>query len=138
LSPKPTGWSLRDESPRRRLFNRTADLIRLRGEYPVFTDGTAKFGGGATLLKQVTLRNNPYTASPANTDEMNVKLVVNFGLTAQGIVVEFPHTGTWYDYYAHGAPLDVTSTATAVNLQPGEYRLYTDVPIENPLVTAVA
>ncbi|HLT80207.1 MAG TPA: alpha-amylase family glycosyl hydrolase [Cyclobacteriaceae bacterium] len=138
LSPKPTGWSLRDESPRRRLFNRTADLIRLRGEYPVFTDGTAEFGGGATLLKQVTLRNNPYTASPANTDEMNVKLVVNFGLTAQGIVVEFPHTGTWYDYYAHGAPLDVTSTATAVNLQPGEYRLYTDVPIENPLVTAVA
>lgn len=68
---------------------------------------------------------------------MNAQLVVNFGVNPEGIVVEFPHTGTWYDYYAYGAPLEVTSTATVINLQPGEYRLYTDVLIENPLVTAV-
>jgi hypothetical protein len=137
LSPKPTGWSLRDEAPRRRLFNRMSDLIRLRQEYAVFTEGTAEFRGGTTLLKQVTLRNNPYTSAPTSTDEMNAQLVVNFSMSQQGIVVEFPHTGTWYDYYAHGAPLEVTSTATVVNLQPGEYKLYTDVPIENLLVTAI-
>lgn len=137
LSPKPTGWSLRDEAPRRRLFNRTADLIRLRKEYSVFTEGTAEFRGGTTLMKQVTLKNNPYTAAPTSAAEMNAQLVVNFSLSQQGIVVEFPHTGTWYDYYAQGAPLEVTSTTTVVTLQPGEYKLYTDVPIENPLVTAV-
>lgn len=104
----------------------------------MFTEGTAEFRGGTTLLKQVTLRNNPYTSSPSSTDEMNAQLVVNFSLSQQGIVVEFPHTGMWYDYYAHGEPLEVNSTATVVTLQPGEYKLYTDVPIENPLVTAVS
>lgn len=137
LSPKPTGWSLREDGSRKRLFNRTADLIRLRHQYRVFTEGTAQFGGGNTLLKQVTLRNNPYTSAPTGTDQMNAQMVVNFSLTAQGIVVEFPHTGTWYDYYAYSAPLEVTTAGTVVNLQPGEYKLYTDVPIENPLVTAV-
>jgi len=137
LSPKPTGWSLRDEAPRRRLFNRTADLIRLRQEYSVFTDGTAEFRGGTTLLKQVTLRNNPYNSAPTSTNEMNAQLVVNFSLSQQGVVVEFPHSGTWYDYYAYGEPLEVTSTATVVTLQPGEYKLFTDVPIDNPLITAV-
>lgn len=137
LSPKPVGWSLREEATRKRLLNRTADLMRLRREYPVFTEGTASYGGGNTLLKQVALKNNPYTSTPTGPDEMNAQLVVNFGVNPEGIVVEFPHTGTWYDYYAYGAPLEVTSTATVINLQPGEYRLYTDVLIENPLVTAV-
>src|SRR5690606_32695976 len=111
---------------------------RLRHEYAVFTQGTAEFLGGNTLLKQVTLKNNPYTSTPTSADEMNAQLVVNFSVTEQGVIVEFPHTGTWYDYYAQGAPLEVTSTATVINLQPGEYKLFTDVQIENPLVTAVS
>ena len=68
---------------------------------------------------------------------MNVQIVVNFDLSEQGVIVEFPHSGTRYDYYAHGASLDVSSNTVAMTLQPGEFRLFTDVQIENPLITSV-
>ncbi|HEX5168950.1 MAG TPA: T9SS type A sorting domain-containing protein, partial [Cyclobacteriaceae bacterium] len=45
------------------------------------------------------------------------------------------HTGTWFDYYSFGAPYEVTATSMVVSLDAGEYKLFTDVQIENPLVT---
>ena len=137
LSPKPAGWSYLSNEQRNRLFQHTADLIRLRNSYPVFTAGEVLFGGGSSLVKHLTLRNQPYTDTPADPEAMNAQVVANFGLTEEGVIVEFPHTGTWYDYYAYGKPVDVTSSSFVVNLQPGEYRLFTDVQIENPLVTGV-
>jgi hypothetical protein len=137
LSPKPVRWDYLNDNDRNKLFQHIADLLRLRKTYDVFSGGEAILSGGATLNKQLTLRNKPYTATPANTDEMNAQIVVNFNLTSQGIVVEFPHTGIWYDYYAHGTPFEVTSTSMAVSLNAGEYKLYTDVPIDNPLITGV-
>lgn len=137
LSPKPVGWNSASDAGRRGLFEHTADLLRLRNTYPVFTRGEVAFGGASTLLKQLTLKNQPYTDTPASADEMNAQIVVNFDVSEQGVIVEFPHAGTWYDYYAHGTPLDVTSTSMAITLRAGEYKLYTDVQIENPLVTGV-
>jgi hypothetical protein len=137
LSPKPVKWDYLNDNDRERLFQHTADLLRLRSSYDIFSNGDAVLTGGATLNKQLTLKNKPYTATPSNTDEMNAQIVVNFNLTQQGIVVEFPHTGTWYDYYAHGTPFEVTSTSMALSLNAGEYKLYTDVLINNPLVTGV-
>lgn len=136
LSPKPVKWDYYDDSDRNKLYEHTADLIRLRNTYSVFTEGDATFAGANDLNKQLTIRNNPYTESPTNADQMNVKVVVNFNLTEQSLVVDFPHTGTWYEYYSHGAPFEVTSVSTVVSFQPGEFKLFTDVAIENPLVTS--
>lgn len=137
LSPKPVGWDLATNPKRQKLWDHTADLLRLRNAYPVFTSGEALFGAGSTLLKQLTLKSQPYTDTPSGVDEMNVQIVVNFDVSEEGVIVEFPHTGTWYDYYAHGVPVDVNSTSLAMTLKPGEYRIFTDVQIENPLITAV-
>ena len=135
LSPKPIKWDYLNDPEREKLFEHTADLIRLRNTYSVFTDGDAILTGGASLNKQLTLKNRPYTSTPSTADQMNAQIVVNFNLNEQSLVVEFPHTGTWYDYYAFGAPFEVSSASMAITLEAGEYKLFTDVPIENPLVT---
>ncbi len=133
LSPKPIKWDYLNDPQRHKLFEHTADLLRLRNTYGVFTNGEAILSGGASLNKQLTLKNKPYTSTPSSADEMNAQVVVNFNLNDQSLIVEFPHTGTWYDYYAHGEPFEVTSTSMVMLLAAGEYKLFTDVMIENPL-----
>lgn len=137
LSEKPLLWSYQDNYNRVALFDHTADLLRLKKTYDVFSTGDATISGGSTLLKQVSIKNSPYTATPADASEMNVHIVVNFDVTMQSIAVNFPHTGTWYDYYLHGLPFTVTTTPTTIELQPGGYKLFTDIEITNPLITGV-
>ncbi|HYF70035.1 MAG TPA: alpha-amylase family glycosyl hydrolase [Ohtaekwangia sp.] len=137
VGTKPVKWEYYDEPHRLALFNHTADLIRLRNAYDVFTDGDVTFTGNTTLLKQLTIKNTPYNSNPTTTDEMNVQIAVNFDVTSKSMAVSFPHTGTWYDYYNESQPINVTSSSTTVTLTPGAYKLYTDVPLhEVPPVTS--
>jgi glycosidase len=137
VTAKPVKWEYYNDPDRRSLFNHTADLIKLKNTYSVFTDGLATFDGSSTLLKQLTLKNQPYTATPSTSSEMNVEVAVNFDLTTQNMLVSFPHTGTWYDYYGNGEEINVSSTPFLVSMKAGEYKLYTDVAIEHPVVTGV-
>jgi len=130
-------WDYYNNADRLSLFKHTADLINLKKTYSVFTDGQATFDGSNTLLKQLSIKNDPYTASPSNSDEMNVEVAVNFDLTTQNMLVSFPHTGTWYDYYGNGEAVNVPSTPFMLSMRAGEYRLFTDVAIDHPVVTAV-
>lgn len=137
VSPKPVRWNYRNEVRRHDLYKHIADLNRLRKEYDVFTSGNAEFPSGNNLVKQLILRNVPYTASPAQAADMNALVVVNFDVTDQNISAFFPHTGTWYDYYEGGHAVDVTSTPFNFALKPGEYKLFTDYAIQSPFVTGV-
>ena len=137
LSEKPLPWSDQDEYYHDRLYQHTSDLLRLRSEYDVFTEGNATLTGGSSLLKQITLKNDPYTATPADASEMNVQIVVNFDVVVKSIEVNFPHTGTWYDYYNHGLEVNVPTTPFTIELQPGAYKLFTDIEIMNPIITKV-
>lgn len=134
---KPIKWDYQQVADRASLFNVTADLIRLRKTYSVFTNGDATITPGNDIVKQVMLKNKPYTATPANASQMNVVSVANFDVTNQTVQVTFPHTGTWYDYYAYGAAVNVTSTSQSFEMTPGQYKLYTDVAIEN-LITSIS
>lgn len=137
--PKPVVWDYLQNDKRAGLKSHIADLLRIRNSYDVFTSGTATLSVGSTSLeKQVVLKNSPYTATPANTDEMNAVVVVNFDVTSKTTTVNFPHTGTWYDYYGKGAEITVSGASLGVSLQPGEYKLYTDVAIGSPqIITGV-
>lgn len=137
VSAKPVKWEYLDDPLHAALFDHTTELITLRKTYDVFTEGTAAITGGASLVKQVTLKNSPYTATPANASEMNVQLAVNFELTAKTVNIAFPHTGTWYDYYNEGKPVQVTSATLPVLLQAGAYKLFTDVPLKEVPVTGI-
>lgn len=130
--PKPVGWDYLPSNRRRVLASHVADLLRLRNEYDVFTSGSATLSVGASSLeKQLMLKNNPYTATPTSTDDMNAVVVVNFDVTAKTTNVNFPHTGTWYDYYTDGAEVNVAAATTGILLQPGEYKIFTDVQLED-------
>jgi hypothetical protein len=136
VSPKPVKWEYRNDYFRYKLYQHTADLIRLRNTYDVFTEGDATLVAGTNAVKQLTLKNSPYTTTPTLTEDLNVQVVVNFDVTIRTASVAFPHTGTWYDYYAFGEPVNVTSTPFNILLKSGEYKIFTDVEITNPLITS--
>ncbi|HOX83071.1 MAG TPA: alpha-amylase family glycosyl hydrolase [Chryseolinea sp.] len=133
---KPVKWDYLTDPNRKRLLTHTSDLIRLKNTYSIFNRGAATFSGMSTLTKQVALKNNPYTEAPTSADAMNAEVVVNFDVTQKSIAVNFPHTGTWYDYYGFGLPLEVTTLPFSITLTAGEYKLYTDFLIDNPIITA--
>jgi hypothetical protein len=138
VSNKPVTWMYKDESPRAGLFHHTADLIDLRKTYSVFADGVADISAGSSLIRQVTIKNSPYTESPSSTSEMNVQVVVNLELQKQAIQVSFPHTGIWYDYYGNGEPIQVNAIPHTMQLKAGGYKLYTDVAIGAGPVTGLS
>jgi 1,4-alpha-glucan branching enzyme len=135
VTAKPVRWDYQEDPMRDYLFRHTADIIRLRTTYPLFSTGTATFSGSSTLTKQLTVKSNPYTATPANTNEMNAQIVTNFDLTEKIIPVNFPHTGTWYNYYGDGEAINVTGATANVTLPAGGYALFTDVQITPSFVT---
>lgn len=137
LSPKPVPWAHQNDSRREALYNLVSDLARLKKTYEVFQTGQATFIDQNTLKKQLTIKSNPYTATPASADQMNVQIVSNFSLQDEQISVAFPHTGVWYDYYAKQQVV-VNTTPFVVDVKAGGYRLYTDYPINNELVTSVS
>lgn len=135
VAAKPVHWDYQDEGMRDYLFRHTADIIKLRSTYPLFTSGTATFGGSNTLTKQLTVKSSPYTDTPGNTDQMNAQIVTNFDLSQKTIQVNFPHTGTWYSYYGQGEAINVTTTPFNITLPAGGYALFTDVQITPSFVT---
>ena len=135
ISPKPVRWDYREEGQRKWLYDHIRDLNRLRKEYNVFTNGAATISTGSSLVKQIILKNNPYTSSPANADQMNAVVATNFDLVKKDVSIEFPHAGTWYDYYGGGEPLSVTGSTAVVSIVAGGYKLYTDVEIASTVVT---
>ena len=138
ISPKPVKWDYLNDAARKNVYDVTADLIRLRNKYDVFTKGEATVTAGNALVKQVILKNKPYKPAPASSAEMNVVAITNFDIVSQSSVVEFPHTGSWYEYYNAGEPLVVNTTASTILLAPGQYKLYSDVKIESPnIITAL-
>ncbi len=129
ISPKPVKWEYRLDPARKSLFDVTAELIKLRKTHTIFTNGDATVGSGSGFVKQVSIKNKPFNPAPTTTATMNVVAVANFDVTVQSPQVTFSHTGTWYDYYGGGQTITVGSTTFTIELQPGQYKLYTDVNI---------
>lgn len=110
---KPVRWDYYDSWGRRRLYNVWAELIALKKAYPVFStaDFSISFSGAG---KYYTLLHN----------EMNVVIAGNFDVTAKEVIVPFPNTGKWYDYYEQ-TEFEVSNSTQTLLLQPGEYKMFT-------------
>ena len=138
-SDKPVEWNYLQDPQRKALHDHIADLISLRKEYPVFTSGNASISSNSSsLVKQMTLKGNPYTATPKDSSQMNVQIATNFDVINQSVLINFPHAGTWYDYYAGGAPMTITASGILLNMRPGAYKLYTDVQLKGRTTTITA
>ncbi len=131
ISDKPVEWAYLQDPNRKALHDHIADVIRLRKNYSVFTSGSAAIQSSAnSLVKQITLKNNPYTATPKDSTQMNVQVATNFDVAPQSVSITFPHAGTWYDYYNKGAAITVPANGYSLTMTHGSYKLYTDIPIK--------
>jgi len=117
LGRKPIPWldglNYYTSNDRKSLFNTFAALTRLKKYYDVFStdDFTMDLSGAQ---KRINL-NHP---------SMNATIIGNFDVTTGSINPVFQSGGWWYEYFS-GDSLNVTNVNALINLQPGEYRLYT-------------
>jgi hypothetical protein len=66
---------------------------------------------------------------------MNTIVFGNFDVITQDVYSGFQHTGVWYEYFT-GIPLNVTDVNMTLNLGPGKFKLYTDVQLPQPDMSA--
>lgn len=137
LSPKPVRWDYREDAGRKLLLEHTAELMKLKTTYDIFSTGSASITADNSLVKKIVLTNDPYSDSPASADDMNAVVVANFDMVEREVSVSFPHGGTWFDFYHGGRELQVSGTNATVTFAPGAYRLYTDYPITPSVITGV-
>lgn len=123
VCPKPIRWYYINQSHRRRLYDVYSAMNGLRRDYPN-TFNSSNFNhslGGA--FKRINLYN----------DDMDAVVIGNFGVEPVSGVPNFPYTGTWYDYFS-GESIVENNLNNPFLLQPGEYRVYTSEPLEQPEV----
>jgi pullulanase/glycogen debranching enzyme len=120
---KPILWNYFAEARRKQLYDVYAAMMHLRNTYSTFT--TLNFNymlSGA--IKRMKL----------NDPAMNAVVLTNFSVNNQDATPSFHHTGTWYEYFT-GDSISVSDVNAALNMTPGEYRVYTDVRLEQPEIT---
>jgi 1,4-alpha-glucan branching enzyme len=102
---------------RKKIYDDWAKMINLKINEPVF-EGDYSINSG-TLQPRIYVYNN----SLPSTQLKNVVILANFGVTAQNVVPDFPYTGTWYNLMDNST-INVASTTAAINIPPGEFRMY--------------
>ena len=113
LSPKPVRWDYYNNPNRKKLYDIYAALIELKKTEAAFStvDFTLKVN---SEMKSIHL----------NHADMNVTIIGNFDVNEGNIVPEFQETGKWYDYFS-GDSIVVSNVNDLINLQAGEYHIYT-------------
>ena len=124
LSPKPVRWDYYDDPDRRHLYDVTRALLHLRNTYPVFNTNQYILGLSNSFKKRINLQH----------PDMNVTIIGNFDVEDAAVEPFFQHPGTWYEYFS-GDSIEIVGIFDLIDLAAGEYRLYTDVKIENNIVT---
>lgn len=130
--PKPILWEYFDEPKRKKLYQTVSQILLLRNQYDVFHTKNVQLDLDGDLFKTIVLNNETYSSSPESPQEMNVVIVGNFDVTYQTGIVPFRHSGTWYNYFSQCEEFQVDNTQLAMELQPGEFRIYTDVKLDPP------
>ena len=120
LTPKPAKWEHMNDYRRKYLYHVNAALINLKKTHDVFrsTDYSLDLH---LSTKSITLRGA----------DMDVVVVGNFGVENYDHAPDWPGTGTWHEFYTQ-SQLEVISLDQLVNLEPGEYRLFTSQYIAKP------
>ena len=120
LSEKPIRWDYTEEVNRKILYNLYSKLIQLKKNHDVFSNGNMQYSL-AGAQKYVIWKST----------KLNAFVIGNFDVVSSGpFTLTLPKTGTWYSIM-DDATIHVASLNYTVNLQPGEYLLYSDTKI-NP------
>lgn len=109
---KPILWNYATEPARKKLYTTTAALAKLK-MHPSFDSDNYVYdvAGTGKMLK-------------VSDSSMNSIILANFDMNAITLNPGFQQTGWWYDYMT-GDSMQVSNLAMAVNLNPGEFKVYT-------------
>lgn len=118
--PKPIRWDYLDDYRRKYLFDVYSSLIKLKREYGIFNSDNFSLSLSGDM-KKISLLGAP----------MSAIVLGNFGVETGSINPSFYHPGKWYEYFA-GDSIVVSDINEQILLQPGEYRIYTDIRIDPP------
>lgn len=120
LGEKPIRWDYYDDFRRKYLYDVYSSLIDLRINNDAFESTNFNLSVSSEL-KKIRIYNS----------EMSVIVIGNFNVNEGTILPDFYHTGKWYDYFS-GDSLNVETITQSIQLQPGEYRIYTDKKLATP------
>ncbi len=117
---KPTRWEYLENSERQRLLKFYQSFLPIREENDVFQTEDLTIST-TNLIKRLILRD----------DDMDVFIVGNFGLESITGSLEFPSTGTWYDYFT-GDEIEITDVDQEFTLAMSQYHILTTEPLTTP------
>jgi len=120
LSPKPIRWDYYSNTSRKNLYKVTKSLIEIKKDFEVFetTDYSLDV---SSRTKRIQL----------NHSSMNVTVIGNFDVASRDINPNFQTTGKWYDFFS-GDSFNVSNTQDLINLQPGEFYIYSTKKLPTP------
>jgi 1,4-alpha-glucan branching enzyme len=121
LSPKPVVWDYENSENRKNLFKTMGRLNYLKVNYEEFSASSSFTGNLYGEVKWYTLSKG----------SQHVLCVGNFGTSDKTATVDFPVTGTWYDYFS-GAEIYVNTALNTLPLPPGKYMLLTTRKMGDP------
>ncbi len=131
--PISLGWL--NDATRMHAYNKVAQIIQLRTKIrpDIFEQGTvgnAKLSTGAVKYFTWTLGNDKITVI----GNFNVQQPQNPTSTYSPVqtVKPFAATGEWYDYIT-GEKINVGSTEMTIDLNPGDFRIFTNFPVEKTI-----
>ncbi|MEW6195213.1 MAG: alpha-amylase family glycosyl hydrolase [Bacteroidota bacterium] len=123
VGEKPIRWDYytsASNSERQKLFRVYSELINLKKNYEAFSSSDFSMNVASTF-KRISI----------NHGSMIINIIGNFGVTAGSMNPSFQNTGMWYDYFT-GDSLNVVNVSDQINLQPGEFRIYTTIKLPTP------
>ena len=120
---KPILWEYQLEEKRKQLYDVYSAMHYLRNNFETFHTSDFNYSLSGSVKRM--LLNNP---------DMNALVLTNFNVIDQNAIPNFQHTGTWYEYFS-GDSLLVNDVFQTITLKPAEYRIYTDVKINQPDIT---
>ncbi|MDD4141443.1 MAG: alpha-amylase family glycosyl hydrolase [Bacteroidales bacterium] len=109
---KPIRWDYYEKWRRQRLYNAYHALIKLRNENSIFSTDDYEISLSG-YNKKIILHE----------DDNHVVIVGNFNVTASKFAIEFPETGTWYEFFSHDS-IVITETSLTIELDAGDIKLY--------------
>lgn len=123
VAPKPPRWDYLDVPGREKLNRVVAAMAALRKtdafRYGNFSSDLALEG------KKIWITHS----------SMDVIITVNMGVSGFVMSPGFTHAGTWYDYFT-GEAINVTNPGGHYfYYNPGDYRVFTSVPMPRPFYT---
>lgn len=125
---KPLRWDYLQNANRQGLFNVYASLnnLRLTPNYASTFNGNNVNVDLASGFKWMIVQS----------DSLKAVVVGNFDVTAKSGTVTFPQAGPWYSYLTNTIR-NATGSAETLTLQPGEYYVYLNRNVNNPVITSV-